>query len=209
MHSIWTTTKEYCPKLLRRTWIVVVTFIIAAVSAYLLYQTWEEMTMLSLWAFVAMVLGGITVAQFFIFHDIRVERDRTKAERDALQEIKIYEEALDSLSVLFDEGNNEILNHCKVTNDIQYGAWRQVWQTWGHRVQKHLEEHFGLSERNLFKNIVYYDTLEDLDGINDRHKDERSMLVHQLETIRQIIVRHSDKVQKWRSAIISASEITN
>lgn len=127
-----------------------------------------------------------------------------RIDRDALQELKNYEDALDSLSVLFDEGNQKILNSYEVADETQYRAWQNTWGKWGCRVQKYLEAHFGLSERNLFRNIVYYDTLEDLGGFCDRHKEERSMLVHQLKTIRKIIVRHSKKVQKWRATNTAA-----
>ena len=119
--------------------------------------------------------------------------------RDQLRDIRDYKTAIDALSVLFDEGNNKIFNGYTVTNEIQYGSWHTTREGWAARVEAHLEESFGLSERNLFKNIVLFYQIKELGGISDEHNKERSILAHQLQTIREIIVRHSEKIKKCRT----------
>lgn len=104
---------------------------------------------------------------------------------------------MDILSEKFDHGNNNILN-ANLKNDQEYGAWKEKWRVWSADVEIYLEEEFGLREKNMFRNLVIVQT-PDLGGINKDHAFDRRQVAQQLETIRAIIIRYSDLVQKWRA----------
>ena len=123
-------------------------------------------------------------------------------ERDNLQDLKNYEGALDELSRKFDYGNNEIFNS-SISNENEYPIWKEKWKSWYLEVECYLEEHFGLRERNMFKNLVIVHTPE-FGGVNKDHAFDRRLVAQQLETIRATIIRHSDRVQRWREESISA-----
>ena len=193
MRGVGTTAKGYFPRLLRWWWIVAVSFLLQAIAAVLLFVSWEQVTMLSIWAFVAMFLIGLAIAQFIVFHQIRVERDLIREERDKLQDFKNYEDWLDRLSEFFDHGNNEILNK-PIPDEVSFGVWTAEWERWSEEIQDFLEKNFGLRERNLFKNAVLFDYIPFKD-----HARERSIVARQLEMLRDTIVRYSDRVQRWRA----------
>lgn len=115
-------------------------------------------------------------------------------ERNELRVLKNYEDKLDELSQKFDFGNNEILN-ANISNRMEQAAWKGKWGDWRNDVEGYLEENFGLRERNMFKNLVVVH-IPDLGGLNDDHRFERRQVAQQLETIREIIIRYSDLVQK-------------
>ncbi len=198
MHEIWLTTKEHLPQLGKHSWIIVVTIIIEAIGVYYLITTWEQATKMTISMLVAIVLGGVVVAQFFVYHDIRIERDAIRKERDSFQDIKNYEAAIDQLSALLGEGNNEILNWIPTTQ-VEYGSWITKWTDWGHRVEAHILANFGLSETNLFRNIVSFPNVKLITPLAPDHSKNVGILFAQLETIRRIIVRFSNRVHKWRA----------
>lgn len=60
----------------------------------------------------------------------------------------------------------------------------------------HLQENFGLRERNMFRNVV----LKPIHGsFNEDHNRKRSLVAQQLEKIRDTIIRYSDLAAKRRA----------
>jgi hypothetical protein len=107
------------------------------------------------------------------------------------------EEALDKLSEYFDEGNNQIFN-ARVTSQSDYGGWRVLWQQWYKKVEDHLQSKLGLRERNLFRNIVLFQSVAIPQAFDPSHRHDLNVLYRQLETIRDIVVRHSERADQWR-----------
>jgi hypothetical protein len=108
------------------------------------------------------------------------------------------DKALNELSTLFREGNVEILN--RHIGADQYDAWHSDWALWHQKVQQHLETTLGLAEKNMFENLVVYQPLP-LTNVSPQHQMDKSMLVKQLETLREIMIRHSERAAKWREVV--------
>jgi hypothetical protein len=79
-----------------------------------------------------------------------------------------------------------------------YGAWRVHWQQWYERVEQHLQSTLGLRERNIFSNIVLMQALPLPQAFDAAHNHDLNILYRQLETIRDIITRHSERADQWR-----------
>lgn len=162
-----------------------------------------------LWGII--LIATILIAQFLTYYDVRKERERATAQRDDLQDLRDYEDAINQLSAYFDDGNGKIFN-ARVTNDVEYGQWRADWQRWHDEVEDFLEKNFGLREKNLFKNLVLVERREIFGSYNGIHNFDRCMVAQQLESLRGTIVRHSERAEKWRvksqSSIASTDSFT-
>ena len=81
-------------------------------------------------------------------------------------------------------------------SDAQYKKWETRRAAWQQAVQDHLQENFGLRERNMFRNVV----LKPIHGsFNEDHNRKRSLVAQQLEKIRDTIIRYSDLAAKRRA----------
>lgn len=132
--------------------------------------------------------------------------------RKKLRGVTNLENVLDVLSTYFSDANKDLFNR-RLHSDTEYGTWRADWKRWQKEVEEHLEKHLGLRERNIFHNIVlfkeewisgsYVDSSETREGgelvVKSRHNFDRNILYRQLESIRQTIIRHSDRAAKWRA----------
>jgi hypothetical protein len=107
------------------------------------------------------------------------------------------EKALDLLSLYFDEGNNKIFN-APISNEAEYGAWKLQWTQWCDKIEGHLEQRFWLRERNLFKNIVLFQPVNIPHNFSVSHNFDLNILYRQLENIRDVIIRHSERADHWR-----------
>jgi hypothetical protein len=99
------------------------------------------------WIFGLLVIV-VLIAWWLLEYAVRLRRQL----RGALD----LENALDTLSTYFDEGNNKIFN-AKISNPTEYGSWKVEWKQWYEKVERYLEETLGLRERNLFQNIVLFE----------------------------------------------------
>lgn len=66
-------------------------------------------------------------------------------------------------------------------------------------MQDHLQENFGLRERNLFRNVVLIQPLSIDRSFNQGHNRKRSLVAQQLEKIGDTIIRYSDLAAKRRA----------
>jgi hypothetical protein len=107
------------------------------------------------------------------------------------------ETSLDTLSQYFDEGNSQLFN-ARITNAAEYGTWKAEWKQWDQKVKDHIETSLGLREKNLFSNIVLLASVTLLHGFSASHSHDLNILYRQLETIRDIILRHSERADQWR-----------
>jgi len=191
--------REYGLAVAKWWWVLIVTGALEVLGLISFFK--PGMNKMPEWALWVIPFIGVSIAQFLAFHDVRVKRDQIAAERDELKQIKSYEDALDTLSVYFAEGNNEIFNR-NIPDAVEYGRWKADWNAWEDKVADHIQTNFGLSERNLFKNNVMFDQIKIGSPVADDQELNFGILYNQLKTIREIIVRHSDKVQTWRAANI-------
>ncbi len=169
-------------------------------SGFIALAKWQKWSVMEInfaeisWAW---VFAPVTV-WFFIAYLRRWQKYQTlETERNTLRDIRDYETATNELSVLFNEGNNTVLNP-PVMADGEYAPWYARWVNWQNRVERHLEQHFGLREKNLFRNIVIVDTPE-LSGYSPQYIYQRRQVAKQLEILRDAIIRYSDRVQKWHA----------
>lgn len=197
MREIRHSLKEYGPAVGKWWWIIVVTVALEAIGTWIFFLA-EGMKMFPAWLLVAIPLVGLIVAQFFAYHDVRMERDKIKTERDELKKVKNYEKAIDTLSAYFDEGNNNIFNR-PIADKVEYGKWQKDWERWETKIIAHLQSEFSLSECYLFKNNVMMPQVTIKNPVAEDQERKLSVVHNQLTTIREIIVRHSDRVQKWRT----------
>ena len=123
--------------------------------------------------------------------------DYAACSRSELKGIVNIEEALDGLSTYFDEGTQ--IFDTAITNDGQFRDWDARRTAWQENVQKHLQENFGLRERNMFRNVVLIQPLTIRGSHNDEHNHHRALIAHQLEKIRDAIIRYSDLAAKRRA----------
>ena len=123
--------------------------------------------------------------------------DYAACSRSELRGIVNVEKALDGLSTYFDEGTQ--LFDASITDDSQYADWDARRLAWYETVQEHLQENFGLRERNMFRNVVLIKPLTLAGSYNDEHNHKRSLIVQQLEKIRDAIIRYSDLAAKRRA----------
>jgi hypothetical protein len=138
---------------------------------------------------VAVAVVAITTVLSMIEYTVRLRRQ--------LKGAVDLEDALDKLSKYFDEGNNQIFN-ARVTNQTDYGAWRVHWRQWFERVEQHLQSTLGLRERNIFSNIVLMQASQLPQAFDAAHNHDLNVLYRQLETIRDIIIRLSERADQWR-----------
>ena len=104
---------------------------------------------------------------------------------------------MDTLSKYFDEANNQIFN-VPIKSETEYGAWKVQWRQWHEKVEQHLAGTLGLRERNLFKNIVLFQQVFIPHSFSAPHNFDLNILYRQLETIRDVIIRHSERADHWR-----------
>ena len=123
--------------------------------------------------------------------------DYAASGRSELRGIVNIERALDELSWYFDEGNSQVFNAI-VESEADFKAWQQRRAEWHEKVQRYLQANFGLRERNLFRNVILTQSVQLPGSYNDRHNQERCLLIRQLEMIRETIIRYSDLAQKRR-----------
>jgi hypothetical protein len=138
---------------------------------------------------IAVVVLAILVAWWMVEFAVKLRRQL----RGAVD----LEQALDTLSRYFDEGNNQIFN-ASVKNAMEYGTWKVLWKQWYEKVESHLESTLGLRERNLFKNIVLYSPVSIPQSFDASHNQDLNVLYRQLETIRDVVIRHSERADQWR-----------
>jgi hypothetical protein len=55
-----------------------------------------------------------------------------------------------------------------------------------------------LRERNLFRNIVLFQPVPIPHNFSAPHNFDLNILYRQLETIRDVIIRHSERADQWR-----------
>lgn len=120
--------------------------------------------------------------------------------RSELRGIVALERALDDLSSYLDEGISQVFN-ATVENDSDFGEWQRRREDWHEKVQQYLQVNFGLRERNIFRNVILTQSMLIPGSYNDRHNHERCLLIQQLETIRETIIRYSDLAAKRRTEI--------
>jgi hypothetical protein len=123
--------------------------------------------------------------------------DYAAGSRSELRGIVNVEEALDGLSTYFDEGTQSF--DAAITNDSQYRDWDARRADWHQKVQEHLQENFGLRERNVFRNVVLIQPLATPGSYNAEHNHKRSLIAQQLDKIRDAIIRYSDLAAKRRA----------
>jgi len=140
------------------------------------------------WIFGLLVLS-IFIAWWLLEYTVKLRRQLSGAVN--------LENALDMLSEYFDEGNNKLFN-AQINSATDYGKWIAEWRRWYERVEQHLEKTLGLRERNLFKNIVLFQPHTIPHSFSPPHNFDRNILYRQLETIRDIIIRHSERADQWR-----------
>lgn len=138
------------------------------------------------YAFAALIF--LIVAQFFVLHEIRKQRDGLKSVTD-------YEGALDDLGVQFDQGT-EILN-IELSNMQEYDAWTVRWKQWRENVENLLENNFGVRERLMFRNSVLVPQYN-LRGLHLLHIRDRQQVARKLELLRDAMLRHCDVVARKR-----------
>lgn len=138
---------------------------------------------------VAVAIVAVSIAWSMVEYAVQLRRQLTGAVD--------LEKALDTLSEYFNEGNNQIFN-ARITSQTDYGAWRVLWQQWFKKVEGHLQSELGLRERNLFSNIVLFQHLKLQHAFDNSHGHDLNVLYRQLETIRDIVLRHSERADQWR-----------
>jgi len=162
------------------------------ISIFFALAKWQDWSVMDIrfaemsWAW---VIAPFTVWFFIAYVRRWLKYQIVEKERDKLKEIRDFETALDELSKKFDYGNNYVFNA---------NPWSDSeWDKWSKDVEQFLEEKFGLRERNLFKNTVLFKELSFAD-----HHRKRSIVAWQLQSLRETIVRYSDRVEKWRAGNI-------
>lgn len=124
--------------------------------------------------------------------------DYAASGRSELRGIVATESALDELSSYFDEGISQVFN-AVVESDADFEEWQRRRADWHDKVQHFLHATFGLRERNIFRNVILTQSTKIPGSFNDRHNHERCLLIQQLETIRETIIRYSDLAAKRRA----------
>jgi hypothetical protein len=117
----------------------------------------------------------------------------------SLTDMRDYESILNELSDFFDRGNNTILNGWVIEDDVQHAAWFVLWDMWAKEVEQYLKDNLSSRESNLFRNLVVMRVKPMSHGINDRHKIQLAQVAQQLESLRDTIIRHSERLDKWRA----------
>lgn len=118
--------------------------------------------------------------------------------RSELRGIVATERALDDLSSYFDEGISQVFN-AVVENDADFEEWHRRREEWHEKVQQFLQVNFGLRERNIFRNVILTQSVQIPGSYNEQHNHERCLLIQQLGTIRETIIRYSDLAAKRRA----------
>jgi hypothetical protein len=145
------------------------------------------------YAFVPFMLGVLVAGILVIWWSLDYAADRSTE----LRGIVCIEEALDTLSTYFDEGSE--LFDATITSNADYKTWDTRRAAWQQSVQDHLQENFGLRERNMFRNVVLIQPVSIDGSFNQEHNRKRSLVAQQLEKIRDTIIRYSDLAAKRRA----------
>jgi hypothetical protein len=124
--------------------------------------------------------------------------DYAASGRAELRSIVDTERALDELSAYFDEGSSQVFN-AVVETDADFEEWQRRRAEWYEKVQQYLQVNFGLRERNIFRNVILTQSMQLPGSYNDQHNHGRCLLIQQLETIRETIIRYSDLAAKRRA----------
>ncbi len=145
------------------------------------------------YAFVPFMLGllvaGILVLWWLL--------DYAAEGRSELRGVVSIEEALDTLSTYFDEGQE--LFDAPIKSSAELEKWEARRAAWQQAVQSSLQENFGLRERNLFRNVVLLQAPRIDGSLNEDHNRKRALVAQQLEKIRDTIIRYSDLAAKRRA----------
>lgn len=145
------------------------------------------------YAFVPFMLGVLVAGILVIWWLL----DYAAEGRSELRGVVCIEEALDTLSTNFDEGQE--LFEAAVKSPADFKKWEARRAAWQQAVQDHLQENFGLRERNLFRNVVLLQPPAIDGSLNDEHNRKRALVAQQLEKIRDTIIRYSDLAAKRRA----------
>ena len=137
---------------------------------------------------------GVAVAALLILWWLL---DHAAGSTSELRGVVNMEKALDDLSIYFDEGTQ--IFDAAITKDSEYADWDARRSAWCEKVQEHLQENFGLRERNMFRNGVIVQPPSIHGSYNEEHNYKRSLIVQQLEKIRDAIIRYSDLAAKRRA----------
>jgi hypothetical protein len=140
------------------------------------------------------LMGGLLVALGLILWWLL---DYAACSRSELKGIVNIEEALDSLSTYFDEGTQ--IFDTPIKDEPKFRYWDARRTAWQEKVQKYLQENFGLRERNMFRNVLIIQQPTIQGSFNDEHNHHRALLAQQLEKIRDAIIRYSDLAAKRRA----------
>ena len=140
-------------------------------------------------------MAGVAVAAAMIMWWLL---DHAANSRSELRGICDIERSLDELSGYFDEGIAQLLN-AAVKSEDQYRDWQAQCLAWQDKVQRQLQDSFGLRERNSFRNLVLIQPMPIAGSYNEQHNRERCMVAQQLERIRETIIRYSDLAAKRRA----------
>ena len=168
--------------------LISILFTVAKLNGWLEWIGFQDLSYA--WAFLPLTFW------FFIAYLRRWQQYKTlESERDQLKKRKYNEAKLDELSTMFDHGNNKILND-KIKDDAYLIAWIKIREKWAEEVEDYLEEHFGLAERNNFRNVVSY-RIE----MEEPYSRQRSLMVRKLEMLRETIIRYSDKLERSGSGL--------
>lgn len=164
-----------------------------AVSVPGVLQDWINKTINEMISWIALTY---LLLLFFLITPYRIWQEN-QDKIYGLSDLTNYECAINDLSALFDEGNNTVFNP-PIMAGGEYPAWCARRNDWQKRVENHLEQYFGLQEKNLFRNLVIVYILP-LSGYSPQYIHERRQVAKQLEILRDAIVRYSDRVQRSRA----------
>ena len=118
--------------------------------------------------------------------------------RSELKGIVALETALDDLSSYLDDGISQVFN-AVVESDADFEEWQRRRAEGHEKVTRDLQANFGVRDSNIFRNVILTQSEQIPGSYNDRHNHERCLLIKQLETIRETIVRYSDLAAKRRT----------
>lgn len=173
----------------RFTFGAIITLVLAGVAHLAYFLREPRMTFGFVPWLIAVLVLALLVAYWMLEYSVKLRRQL----RGAVN----LEQALDTLSQYFDEGNNQIFN-APIKSQTEYGAWTVQWRQWHEKVEQHIEATLGLRERNLFKNIVLFQPVTVPHNFSVPHNFDLNILYRQLETIRDVIIRHSERADQWR-----------
>jgi len=145
------------------------------------------------WQLVPVIVSTAIVAVIYYIATVNYASDK----RLELRGVTDVEGVLDRLSEHLEEGNSRILNGI-VANPQEYADWQENYREWMKTVEDYLEKHFGLREKLTFRHIVVVEYKLG-DGFTPEHRHYRNIVVWKLLTLKEIILRHSERVAKLRA----------